>query len=550
MIHHSRRDGMPMWPETCKILLGMKQGKGVRVDDEVFWRRDNTSFDVEYFSYPQIENGEIIGGVVTFNDITEKLKLQRQIYNDKEQYRTTLLSVGDGVISTDNKGRVEVMNPVAEMLTGWTQEEAKGKRFDKVFHIINEHTGELSGNPVERVLESMEIIELANHTVLISKDGRRVPIEDSAAPIRSEDGTITGVVIVFRDYTEKREKLKEIEYLSFHDHLTGLYNRRYMEDSIRRLDSSRNLPFTILAIDVNGLKLTNDAFGHRMGDNLLMNVASMLKRVCREDDIIGRMGGDEFMVLLPRTDQSMAESIKIRIEEASREVKLDSVIVSLAVGYATKTKKEEDISAIMTLADNNMYKDKLKYGRLMRSQTIEIVLKNINLKYDKEQIHTERVSQYCAAIAREMDFPDAEIEKIKTSAILHDIGKITVPPEILNKPGRLTPEEYEMIKKHPETGYQILKSVDEYASLANYVLYHHERIDGTGYPEGLKGEDIPLVSRIIAVADAYEAMTSKRSYQAPRTREEAAKELLRCSGTQFDSEIVGIFVRRVLGLDF
>jgi HD-GYP domain-containing protein (c-di-GMP phosphodiesterase class II) len=107
-----------------------------------------------------------------------------------------------------------------------------------------------------------------------------------------------------------------------------------------------------------------------------------------------------------------------------------------------------------------------------------------------------------------------------------------------------------MIKKHPETGYQILKSVDEYASLANYVLYHHERIDGTGYPEGLKGEDIPLVSRIIAVADAYEAMTSKRSYQAPRTREEAAKELLRCSGTQFDSEIVGIFVRRVLGLDF
>jgi diguanylate cyclase (GGDEF)-like protein/putative nucleotidyltransferase with HDIG domain len=323
-----------------------------------------------------------------------------------------------------------------------------------------------------------------------------------------------------------------------------------MEDSIRRLDSSRNLPFTILAIDVNGLKLTNDAFGHRMGDNLLMNVASMLKRVCREDDIIGRMGGDEFMVLLPRTDQSMAESIKIRIEEASREVKLDSVIVSLAVGYATKTKKEEDISAIMTLADNNMYKDKLKYGRLMRSQTIEIVLKNINLTYDKEQIHTERVSQYCAAIAREMDFPDAEIEKIKTSAILHDIGKITVPPEILNKPGRLTPEEYEMIKKHPETGYQILKSVDEYASLANYVLYHHERIDGTGYPEGLKGEDIPLVSRIIAVADAYEAMTSKRSYQAPRTREEAAKELLRCSGTQFDSEIVGIFVRRVLGLDF
>ena len=549
MIHHSRKDGMPMSSETCKVLVGMKQGRGVRVDDEVFWRRDNSSFNVEYFSYPQIEDGEIIGGVVTFNDITEKLKLQRQVYNDKEQFRTTLLSVGDGVISTDNKGRVEVMNPIAEMLTGWTQDEAKGKPFDKIFHIINERTGELCENPVERVLESMEIIELANHTILISKDGRRVPIEDSAAPIRSEDGSITGVVIVFRDFTEKREKLKEIEYLSFHDHLTGLYNRRYMEDSIRRLDSSRNLPFTILAIDVNGLKLTNDAFGHRMGDNLLLNVASMLKQVCREDDIIGRMGGDEFMVLLPMTDQSMAESVKIRIEEASREVKLDSVVVSLAVGHATKNDKEEDINTIMTLADNNMYKDKLKYGRLMRSQTIEIVLKNINLKYDNEQIHTERVSQYCVAMAREMGFSDAEVENIKTAAVLHDIGKIMVPPEILNKPGRLTTEEYEIIKKHPETGYQILKSVDEYASLANYVLYHHERLDGSGYPEGLRGEDIPLISRIIAVADAYEAMTAKRPYQTPRTREEAVKELLRCSGTQFDAEIVDIFIGRVLGLD-
>ena len=549
MIHHSRKDGMPMNSETCKVLVGMKQGKGVRVDDEVFWRRDNSSFNVEYFSYPQIEGGEIIGGVVTFNDITEKLKLQRQIYKDKEQFRTTLLSVGDGVISTDNKGRVEVMNPIAEMLTGWTQDEARGKPFDRIFHIVNERTEELCENPVERVLESMEIIELANHTILVSKDGRRVPIEDSAAPIRSEDGSITGVVIVFRDFTEKREKLKEIEYLSFHDHLTGLYNRRYMEDSIRRLDSSRNLPFTILAIDLNGLKLTNDAFGHRMGDELLRSVASMLKRVCREDDIIGRMGGDEFMVLLPGTDQSVAESIKIRIEEASRQVKLDSVVVSLAVGHATKTNKEEDINTIMTLADNNMYKDKLKYGRLMRSQTIEVVLKNINLKYDNEQIHTERVSQYCVAMAREMGFSDSEIENIKTAAVLHDIGKIMVPPEILNKPGRLTPEEYEIIKKHPETGYQILKSVDEYASLANYVLYHHERMDGSGYPEGLRGEDIPHISRIIAVADAYEAMTAKRPYQTPRTREEAVKELLRCSGSQFDAEIVDIFIGRVLGLD-
>ncbi|MCR3955723.1 MAG: diguanylate cyclase [Gudongella sp.] len=546
LIHHCSRDGMPRSIEECPVSRGIISGKGAHATDDVFWRKDNSSFNVEYFSYPQRVDGRIVGGVVTFMDITERKKLQREVYAEKEQFRTTLLSVGDAVISTDYRGRVQIMNPLAEKMTGWSIKEAEGKPFHQVFHIINEYTGELCENPVERVIETAEIMELENHTILVSKDGNRLPIEDSAAPIRSQDGQITGVVIVFRDFTEKKEKLREIEYLSYHDHLTGLYNRRYMEDSIKRLDTQRNLPFTIMSIDVNGLKLTNDAFGHKMGDRLLVSVADMLKRVCRDDDIVGRMGGDEFMILLPKTNEEYAARIKKRIEDAARSIKLESVVVSLAIGHSTKASQDMGIGQAMTMADNKMYKDKLKYGKLMRSQTIEIVLKNINLKYDSEQIHTERVSQYCIAIAREMGFSEAETEKIKTAAILHDIGKIMVPPEILNKPGRLTEEEYETIKKHPETGYQILKSVDEYSTFAADVLYHHERMDGKGYPEGLRGEGIPLVSRIISVADAYEAMTASRPYQTPRSKESAVEELLRCSGTQFDPEIVDVFVKRVL----
>jgi diguanylate cyclase (GGDEF)-like protein/PAS domain S-box-containing protein/putative nucleotidyltransferase with HDIG domain len=546
LIHHSYGSGLPMSMEECIIAEGIKNGRGIRSDNEIFWRSDNTSFSVECFSYPQIEDGKVVGGVITFLDNSERKRLQQQIYTDKEQYRTTLLSVGDAVISTDANGRIEVMNPVAEILTGWTQIEAKGWHSETVFHIINEFTGEECENPVQRVLESAEIIELANHTILVSKDGKRIPIEDSAAPIINTDGKITGVVIVFRDFSDKKERIDKIEYLSFHDYLTSLYNRRYMEDSIKRLDNPRSIPFTIMAIDVNGLKLTNDAFGHKMGDRLLTSVADLLKKVCREDDIIGRMGGDEFMILLPKTEKEQAEKIKKRIEDAARGIKLDSVIVSLAVGFSSKLDMETDISTVMTIADNNMYKDKLKYGKLMRSQTIETVLRNINLKYDSEQVHTERVSQYCVAIAREMGFSDADIENIKTAAVLHDIGKIMVPPELLNKPGRLTQEEFDIIRKHPETGYQILKSVDEYASLASYVLHHHERIDGKGYPEGLKGDDIPVVSRIIAVADAYEAMTAERSYQNKRTKEDAIEELIRWSGKQFDLEIVKIFVEKVL----
>ncbi|SHF12011.1 HD domain-containing phosphohydrolase [Alkalibacter saccharofermentans] len=465
-----------------------------------------------------------------------------ELFNEKERFRTTLLSVGDGVIATDKKGLVTVMNPIAENLTGWSLSEAKGKHFIDVFKIINEQTREICEDPVQKVLDTGGIVELANHTVLIAKNGRETPIEDSVGPIKAQSGKITGVVIVFRDFSDKKEKLKEIEYLSFHDHLTGLYNRRYMEDTIARLDQDRNLPLAIMVIDVNGLKLTNDAFGHKMGDELLVRVSNILKEKCRSVDIVGRMGGDEFCVLLPKTSLEEAEQVKKRILNRASNTKIDSIVVSLAVGFAVKENKGQDIKDVMTIADNNMYKDKLKYGKAMRNRTIETVLKNINHKYDQEQIHTERVSQYCEEIARAMGFEENKIQEIKTAGILHDIGKIMVPSEILNKPSKLTDEEFEIIKRHPETSYQILKSVDEYSVFAEDVLYHHERPDGKGYPEGLIGDEIPINSRIIAVADAYEAMTAKRPYQNPKSKDEALEELVRCSGTQFDLKIVDIFV--------
>ncbi len=177
---------------------------------------------------------------------------------------------------------------------------------------------------------------------------------------------------------------------------------------------------------------------------------------------------------------------------------------------------------------------------------IEMVLHHINLNYTQEQLHTQKVAQYCEAIAKVMGLNSEEIGDIKNAAALHDIGKIMVPPQILNKPGKLTQEEFSIIKRHPEIGYQMLKSVDEYMMLADYVLHHHERWDGTGYPEGLRGVDIPLYSRIIAVADAYEAMTALRPYQKTKTKEEAVAELIRCADMQFDAEIVSVFVDKIL----
>lgn len=546
LFHHSHNDGKPRLANESKIYQSLKSGNSIHVDDEVFWKKDWKSFDVEYYTHPQIVDDKIMGSVLTFLDFTERKKMEKMVFNEKEQFRTTLLSVGDAVISTDSHRRIQVMNPIAEKLTGWNQIEAKGKYIEEVFHIIDENTRDICESPVSLVLEKGEIINLKEQTLLICKDKSEIPIEDSASPIKDNEGRVTGVVIVFRDFSDKKERLSEIEYLSFHDHLTGLYNRRYIADAINRLDTKRNLPFTIMAIDVNGLKLTNDAFGHEIGDQLLIHVAELLKTACRTDDIVGRMGGDEFIVLLPSTSEDEAEQIKERIVKAAKIEKFDSVIISLAIGYSVKNKEDMKINEVLKIADNNMYKDKLKYGKIMRSKTIEAVIDTINEKYKQEELHTERVSRYCEAIALAMNYNNKEIERIRMAGILHDIGKIIVPPDLLNKPGLLTNEEYELIKRHAETSYQILKSVDMYSDFAEDVLYHHERIDGKGYPEGLKGDEIPINSRIIAVADAYEAMTSERPYHEIKSKEEAIKELIKCSGKQFDSNIVEIFINKVL----
>ena len=479
-------------------------------------------------------------------DITDKKMMEKQLYLEKEQFKTTLLSVSDGIIATDNETKITVINEVAQHLTGFSEAEALGKYLDDVFVVIDEKSRESLGNLAKTVLTTKKAMEIEGPALLITKDGLEISVDDGAAPIIDAQGNINGVVIVFRDYSEKREKQRQVEYLSYHDYLTGLYNRRYLEDSMVRMDTKRNMPFSILVLDVNGLKLTNDAYGHSMGDQLIKTVAKILQKACRADDIMARTGGDEFVVLLPKTTSKEALAIKQRINMLASEVKLDSVIISLSIGTATKTNENQDIHDVLKDADNNMYRDKIQHGRNMRNRTIENVLRNINTNYNREQVHTERVAQYCEAIGRALDFSDAQINEIKALGILHDIGKIAISPEILNKKDKLTEKEWEIIKQHPITGYNILKNVEEYANLAEAVLYHHERIDGSGYPNGLSGSDIPLYSRIIAIADAYEAMTAIRSYQISKTKQQAIDELKRCSGTQFDESLVNIFIEKVL----
>ncbi len=484
--------------------------------------------------------------LIVVNDITDRKIAQQKLEESEERMKVTLLSVGEGVITTDDEGIITLINRTAQTIVGCT-DDIVGQPINSILQLADERTGETVSDPVKKVIDTGYTVGLANHTVLISRDGTRKMIEDSAAPIKDDDGNLMGVVFVFRDVTEEKRKQQQIKYLSYHDSLTGLFNRSFFDEEISRLDTARNLPMSVIVGDVNGLKLTNDAFGHDTGDQLLKDMAGQIKKACRKDDIIARWGGDEFIILLPKTNEKSAERVCERIKANCARVKMSEINFSISLGYDTKNAAEESIYDVLKSAELYMYRKKYLESTSTRGKTVYTILSALHEKNPREQQHSKRVSALCVGIAKAMGMSAREVNELQLIGMMHDIGKIALSDRILNKKGTLSNKEIAELKRHPEIGYRILSSSNDMAYIADYVLKHHERPDGTGYPNGLKGDMIPLESRIVAVADAYDAMTSERPYKEEMTTAMAIKELRKHGGKQFDADIVEIFVKEVLG---
>ena len=489
---------------------------------------------------------ELLAAQTQISSQAELIILQNAYYLDKQLYQATLLSIGDAVISCDVNSSILFLNQSAENLTGWKQEDAIGKPIVEVFNIVQEKTHEKCEDIVNQVINTKSIMQLGMHTMLISKDGSERPIEDSAAPIFDKDGKLAGVVLIFRDVTEQREALNNIEYLSYHDKLTDLYNRRFYEEEIRRLDTERNLPLTIVMGDVNGLKLINDSFGHSVGDELLQRVAYSIKLGFRSDEIIARLGGDEFIIILPNTGKVETESIINRIQVGLTEDSFMNFPISISFGYSTKEKIHQNIQDVFKNAEDGMYKQKLYESTSMRSRTVDIIMNTLYEKNQREMHHSKRVGEYCEALAIKMNFDAENVNKIRMAGLMHDIGKIAIDERILNKVEPVTKLEFDEIKRHSEIGYRILSSVNEFSEIATFVLEHHERWDGKGYPKGLIGNEISIQGRMVCIADAFDAMTRSRTYKRELNRMEAIKELRKYAGSQFDPNIVEKFIEIVL----
>lgn len=471
-------------------------------------------------------------------NITERKKLEAAIYKEKELLHTTLISVGDGVISTDKNGKIVLINKIAENLTRYTKEEAIGKKSEEVFNIINGITREKYKNMIEEVLKTGEILEMPDDIILISKDGTEIYIDDSVAPIRDKEGKINGTVLVFRDITEKKKKQKEIEYLSFHDALTGLYNRRFFEEKIIELDIKNEYPLSIIMADVNALKLTNDAFGHLIGDEVLKKVAEVIKNQIRADDIVARIGGDEIVILSTRNNISEVEEFINNLRDKFLSEKVGILNVSVSFGYSIKNSPYQKIEELFKRAEDHMYKIKLIESPIAKENIVNTIIDFFNEKFKVEREHSKRVSDICASVGQELGLSEKVIEELREAALLHDIGKVIFSDKITGKVSEFGNLKMKEIKRHPEIVYQILKYKSNMGKIGEYVLYHHEYWDGSGYPKGLKGEEIPIQARIISVIDEYDNLINGTRYRSAISKEEAINEIKKNSGTKFDPFIV------------
>jgi diguanylate cyclase (GGDEF)-like protein/PAS domain S-box-containing protein len=483
-------------------------------------------------------SGELVSLYAIGVDNTERYINRKNI----EKLLNQLQSMFNGhnavmLLINPRNGMIIDSNPAASKFYGYTQQELLGMGIKEICMLGSD----------EQKLQCTDAFSVGSkHTTAQHrlKDGSFRMVDIYSSQI-NYSGELMTYAIIF-DVSDREEAMEEIRYLSFHDHLTSLYNRRFFEAEMNRLDVARNWPITLIMGDVNGLKLINDSFGHQEGDDFLKYTADILRASCRGDDIIARIGGDEFAILLPKTSEEETDRLLFRIKSKIQEAVKSKPLLSISFGYATKKENSSLLKDKMVEAENMMYNNKMYESTSMRNKSVKLIMNALFEKSARELNHSNRVSTICEQIATAMNLSQDEINRVKLAGLVHDIGKIGVDEKILNKPGKLDADEWLEIKKHPEAGWRILNSTDEFSEVSRLILCHHECWNGSGYPNQLKNVEIPIESRIISVADAYDAMTNVRTYNQRIPKEQAIEELKRSSGTQFDPDIVDIIITKVL----
>lgn len=503
---------------------------------------------LECYLAPIKEDGEITCFLGILQDQSERKKYEEELINQKELLNTIVETIPDGIYHKDKDGKyLKCNDTLINEYYKKDREEIIGEDIRQIVkEICNKNDLFKEGHMLDDLItQDKRVISTkkkVKEKIRIKINGKIKYVESIKVPVIDNNGSVTGIVGIVRDITENVILENRLKKMSYRDKLTGLYNRAYFDEKLEELNNEEFFPLSFVMGDLNGLKVINDAIGHLEGDKILKEISKVIKNSCRKDDLIFRWGGDEFCILLPKTTEKEAEVICNRIRKNCKINNNTIIPLSIALGVSSKEEANKPIDEVLAEAEDKVYRDKLVNEKYIRNNILDALNKELLLKHEDIKEHINRVKKYAFELGKKMNLSEKELKKLRMLAKFHDIGKVGIPEEILSKPGELTKEEYEIIKTHSEKGYRIAMFNPELKKIAGCILAHHERYDGTGYPLGLKGDDIPLLARIINVVDSYDAMTNKRIYKERISSEEAKNELRKNAGTQFDPVVVDKFL--------
>ncbi|WP_042274875.1 sensor domain-containing diguanylate cyclase/phosphohydrolase [[Clostridium] dakarense] len=498
---------------------------------------------LECYIAPIKDEDEIVGFLAIHQDQTERKKNEEEIIRQKNLLKTIMDTIPDSIFYKNIEGTYLDCNiAFAKDYYNLEKEDVINK---KDIEIVKD------SKLIKKIVETdSKVIDSKTKEVnrIKIKDNENIKyMESIKTPILDDNGKIWGIVGVSRDITSRILLERDLKKLSYIDKLTGVYNRAYFDKKVEDMNKESYLPLSLIVGDVDGLKIVNDTLGHLKGDELLIQITDVLKKVCKKNNLIVRWGGDEFVILLPNTEYEDSKILCKKIKDACKEEGYKHIPLSISLGCSTKRNLNQSIDDILKEAEDEVYKQKLPSQSNSKNHLLVSLQDTLKEKCIDTQEHTDRVVKYAKRLANKMNLSEDRANELVLAATLHDIGKIGIPDDILLKPGKLTDSEYKTIKTHTEKGYRIAKSNYEIAHIAKCILSHHERWDGRGYPLGLKGEEIPYLARLVCVIDSYDAMTSSRPYKDKISNKKACEEIKRCSGSQFDPNIVKIFLEEFEG---
>ncbi len=494
------------------------------------------------------KTGEMVGTLAVLTDISERKKNEEALKESEMRSRALIGAIPDMLFRFNREGvYLEAVIKDETMLhpSAYSHYQQNGFIGKSMAEVLPAPIVKKLIAGIEKTLASGEI-QVFEYSYKTENYERH--LEARMAPI----GTIE-VVSIVRDITDKKKQDIKLQYISFHDQLTGLYNRRYYKNELKRLDSSRDHPIAVISADIDGVKLVNDTFGHSEGDKYIRACAKLLKDTLRSSDILARVGGDEFAIILPRftreRGQQLMERIEYQIEDYNRKKNSD-LPLSISIGLAVSESSEQSLEETYKKADRAMYADKLKRSKKAQHVIVTLLLTALYKRSELFEGEREHVQALCLQLGRALSLDSKQMTDLELLSRVYDLGKVSLPDHVvhcnlLHKSEELTEAEREAIYRHPETGYRIASSSPELAAIAELILKHHENWDGSGYPLGLKREEIPIECRIVAIAIAYSAMTNPRPYAETLDKNDALAELQRCAGTQFDPELVKMIKKTI-----